>query len=104
MSDLGRTLDPGTSGDAQLLVSELVTNSVTHGQGESVIVLVDDDGPDALHCEVIDQGNGFVPRGRGNRDIGGWGLQLVEQIASRWGVRTGSTHVWFELGGDGSLA
>ena len=29
---------------------------------------------------------------------GGWGLHLVDQVAQRWGVHEGSTHVWFELG------
>jgi hypothetical protein len=30
-------------------------------------------------------------------DAGGWGLHLVETLSRRWGVREGSTHVWFEL-------
>lgn len=97
-------MDPAAYGDAQLLLSELVTNSVTHGGGDSVIVLVDDDVPGKLRCEVIDDGRGFVPRARENRDIGGWGLDLVEQIASSWGVREGSTHVWFELRTDDAPA
>lgn len=90
-------MDVSTYGDVQLLLSELVTNSVTHGDGESVIVLVDDDVAGTLRCEVIDDGRGFVPRAREGRHVGGWGLDLVEQIASSWGVREGSTHVWFEL-------
>lgn len=98
VSDLRQSLDRETFGDAQLLISELVTNSVTHGGGDSVIVLVDDDVPDVLRCEVIDDGVGFVPRARAyERTVGGWGLELVEQIAASWGVREGSTHVWFEL-------
>jgi hypothetical protein len=30
-------------------------------------------------------------------DEGGWGLHMVETLSRRWGVREGSTHVWFEL-------
>ena len=49
--------------------------------------------------EVIDQGKGFARtvRERGFDALGGWGLDLVETIASRWGIHEGSSHVWFEL-------
>jgi anti-sigma regulatory factor (Ser/Thr protein kinase) len=82
---------------ARLLISELVTNSVKHGGGDRVTVLIDPDLPGTLRCEVIDDGHGFVPRAREQEAIGGWGLELVERLASSWGVREGSTHVWFEL-------
>lgn len=91
---------PGTPeavNDARLLISELVTNSVQHGAGDDITVLIDAELPGVLRCEVIDQGCGFVPRRRGDRVMGGWGLEMVEQIARSWGVREGSTHVWFEL-------
>ena len=43
-----------------------------------------------LRVEVRDPGT--------NGDSGGFGLQLVDKIATRWGVnRTGGTHVWFEV-------
>jgi hypothetical protein len=29
--------------------------------------------------------------------VGGWGLSIVDALASRWGVHEGTTHVWFEL-------
>jgi hypothetical protein len=50
---------------------------------------------------VVDEGNGFepVPRPKSSTKAGGWGLYLVEKLAARWGVSTGSTHVWFELRG-----
>jgi len=89
--------------DAELLLSELVTNSVRHGRGERVVVLIDADDAGALRCEVVDDGVGFVPRGRReDQNIGGWGLDLVERLAMSWGVREGSTHVWFELAPPGS--
>jgi hypothetical protein len=30
-------------------------------------------------------------------ETGGFGLQIVDQIASDWGVRPRTTDVWFEL-------
>ena len=95
----GLRFDPGTRtrSEARLLVSELVTNSVQHGRGDTVLVLLDGGDPGVLRCEVVDDGDGFVPRARGDRVAGGWGLDLVERIADSWGVREGSTHVWFEL-------
>ncbi|HET9094564.1 MAG TPA: ATP-binding protein [Solirubrobacteraceae bacterium] len=94
-------LDPPVDGlpwaDVTLLVSELVTNSVVYGNGENVVLLIDDKRPEHLRCEVVDGGSGFVPTARGDRAVGGWGLELVEKLTSSWGVREGSTHVWFEL-------
>lgn len=97
VDELRPALDADTHADARLLISELVTNSVRHGNGDRVTVMIDADRPSVLRCEVVDDGGGFVPRGRGNREVGGWGLDLVEQIAASWGVREGSTHVWFEI-------
>ncbi len=97
IDQLGAACDAATLTDARLLVSELVTNSVQHGGGEKIVMHIDSDRPGLLRCEVIDDGCGFVPRGRGGRLVGGWGLDLVEQIVGSWGVREGSTHVWFEL-------
>jgi signal transduction histidine kinase len=97
-------LDPATLEDAHLLVTELVSNSVRHGQGDAIRVIFDRPERDRLRCEVIDDGHGFLPIARPRGDgTGGWGLHVVEQISDTWGVREGSTHVWFELGvrGDG---
>jgi two-component sensor histidine kinase len=99
LDELPGTVDGATRADAELLLSELVTNSVLHGSGEHVVVLIDPEPAGRLRCEVVDQGVGFVPRGRDKeQSIGGWGLDLVDRLANSWGVREGSTHVWFELG------
>ncbi len=90
-------MDPDTADAARLLISELVTNSVLHGEGDVITVLIDSGLPESLRCEVIDDGSGFVPVARADRPAGGWGLQLVEQLSTGWGVREGSTHVWFDL-------
>ena len=57
------------------------------------------ENPQHVHVEVVDQGVGFVPaaRDRPKTEPGGWGLHMVEALTERWGVREGSTHVWFEI-------
>ncbi len=54
---------------------------------------------DRLLVEVIAQGDGFAPALDKHEleNFGGWGLQIVDAEASRWGVQEGATHVWFEL-------
>ena len=89
---------PKCAPDAELLLSELVSNSVVHGRSEHVILLLDAGPAGAPRCEVVDDGEGFVPRGRDHTQaVGGWGLDLVDQLAGSRGVREGSTHGWFEL-------
>src|SRR3954469_5833585 len=99
LDDLAPDLNAGTLENARLLVTELVSNSVRHGQGDTVRVILDRRGADRLRCEVVDDGHGFLPiaRVRQEDEIGGWGLHLVENLSRDWGVREGSTHVWFEL-------
>ena len=83
--------------DAELLVSELVTNALRHGRGDiSLCARVDED---RLRVEVIDAGGGFTHdlRRSGFDRIGGWGLDIVDVVSSRWGVHGGTAHVWFEL-------
>jgi DNA-binding NarL/FixJ family response regulator len=81
-----------------LLVSELVTNSVLHANSApDVAVLLK---PDVVRIEVTDE-SGALPtvRGASEEAISGRGLALVESLASRWGVEVadvGKT-VWFEV-------
>jgi anti-sigma regulatory factor (Ser/Thr protein kinase) len=83
--------------DAELIVSELVTNALLHGEGPITMRVCLNE--DSLVVRVIDQGAGFERRlHRGDRaQIGRWGLKIVEDISSRWGVHEGTAHVWFEL-------
>ena len=89
--------------DLLLLVTEVVTNAVRHGgvgPDQSVrVALRPRNG--LVRVEVVDPGKSFtraeVSSSRGGK--GGWGLFIVDQIATRWGVTpvaTG-TSVWFEL-------
>jgi hypothetical protein len=53
-----------------------------------------------VRVEVADKGNGFGgrPRPPDPGRAGGWGLYIVEKLASRWGVMEGGgTRVWFEI-------
>ncbi len=85
--------------DAELLLSELVSNAVKYGgDGDLSVIFERDDG--RFRTEVVDQGDGFIAplRDRGDLDTpGGWGLPLVETLSDRWGAHEGSTHVWFEF-------
>ncbi len=94
---LAGDLDARELADAKLLASELVTNALVHGHGRIEIRGELDDNQ--LLIEVIDEGKGFERIVRENDfDRGcGWGLHLVDAVASRWGIHPGSSHVWFEL-------
>lgn len=83
--------------DAELLVSELATNAMVHGQGQITLRAHLDD--DHLLVELVDDGSGFERelRRKDFSQVGGWGLGIVDDVASRWGVHEGTTHVWFEL-------
>ncbi|MEX2196587.1 MAG: ATP-binding protein [Thermoleophilaceae bacterium] len=83
-----------------LLVSEIVTNAVVHGGEGRALEVVASLSERSVRVEVCDDGEGFVPHPRALApdDVGGWGLFLVEQLASSWGVSfSGRTTVWFEL-------
>lgn len=99
-----REMDRGTLATLTLLVSELVSNAVTHSDAppSSIMLCVHLLGEDAVRVEVTDQGSGFVPSPRDpSQHGGGYGLYLVEKQATDWGVhRQGGTCVWFEMASD----
>jgi anti-sigma regulatory factor (Ser/Thr protein kinase) len=82
---------------AVLLVSELVTNAVVHAACD-VRLRVTPGSP--VRVEVHDE-NPEPPQARGREplEVGGFGLVIVESVASRWGVEPQPTGkvVWFEL-------
>jgi anti-sigma regulatory factor (Ser/Thr protein kinase) len=95
----GHVADPVIA-DAQLLVSELVSNSLRHatvgGRATLRVAAIMADG--VVRLEVDDPGTAGVIALREPSLEGGWGLNLVEALAHRWGVeRDGYTRVWVEL-------
>lgn len=95
------SVDEGVVDEAILLVSELVTNSVRHaelGPDDTIAVRVLTK-PTALRVEVADPGPGFDPSAVGApNEEGGWGLWLLDRIATRWGTSDDDhAGVWFEL-------
>jgi len=97
---LGSRLD-GELAAAELVVSELVTNAVLHGQraGMNAVGLTLEETSDTLRIEVTDRGPGFSQGGAAPGDPGGWGLVVVGELADRWGIERArrGVRVWAEL-------
>lgn len=101
-------LPPGVREDAQLLVTELVSNSIRHAElrvGERIRIWAGWSGR-RLKVSVRDRGDS-----RPSQPVGiagsirpapgaesGWGLFIVNQLATRWGaIHDGGSGYWFEL-------
>jgi serine/threonine-protein kinase RsbW len=89
---------------AQLLTSELVTNSVrhSHAPAEASVVFRLDLSQGAIRLEVEDPGRrgAVAPRAPDLNGGGGFGLSLVQQLSERWGVErvaAGGTRVWAQI-------
>jgi anti-sigma regulatory factor (Ser/Thr protein kinase) len=101
--ELGGRVPDDVLPDVALLVTELVANGVRHGGAHAGTELhvVMEVGPRGLHVEVHnpDHMSGAVaPRPPDLEGGGGLGLNIVERLANRWGVRDGRpAAVWFEL-------
>ncbi len=93
-------LDREVTETAMLLVSELATNAIRHGSPPVRLSLRLTSG--RLRVEVTDASPAPPRLGRADPEqAGGRGLQLVQELAARWGSqasvsRLGKT-VWFEL-------
>ncbi|UXY31993.1 SpoIIE family protein phosphatase [Streptomyces sp. HUAS TT20] len=83
--------------NAELVVSELVTNGMRYATGPVMLRLIKDR---CLLCEVSDNAHTAPHLRRARRDDeGGRGLFLVAQLSQRWGTRytaSGKT-IWAEL-------
>ena len=99
-----RAVSPTVSDDvtqtAELLVSELVTNAITHGTGTVTLSIVLED--DSLSVTVSDD-EPSVPELQPEclMALGGRGLRMIESLASAWGVTPREDgpgkDVWFRL-------
>ena len=103
ISPLKSGLDAELFADVELLVTELVSNSIRHARlrgHEWVRLVAAVDGP-LLRVEVSDRGAGFkvVSPRPADDGAGGWGLLIAERLADRWGVErdAAGTMVWLEF-------
>jgi anti-sigma regulatory factor (Ser/Thr protein kinase) len=92
----------GLEWELSQLLTEVVTNAVLHAGTPLRVVLEQDVSSGRLRCEVSD-GSPARPRVRRHSTDAttGRGLQLLESVASAWGVEplaAGKT-VWFEVDG-----
>jgi anti-sigma regulatory factor (Ser/Thr protein kinase) len=80
-----------------LLVSELATNAVVHARTPYTVTVVWE--RPRVHIEVADSVVSHWSGQRNESDVGGWGLDILEQLADIWGIRELDDHkaVWFEL-------
>ena len=99
-----RHIDRSVASDAELIISELVTNSVRHaGVGSDQLVTVDLLlFSERLRITVTDPGCDREPRlvTKSADGYGGNGLRLVELLSAEWGVgrdAVGATKVWCDL-------
>jgi anti-sigma regulatory factor (Ser/Thr protein kinase) len=88
----------GTTDLAGLLVTELATNVVRHARGSYSVGVELVDGH--LHLEVADHNPTqpvHIPPEPGR--VGGWGVHIVAELASNWGVEQTDDGklVWFDL-------
>jgi serine/threonine-protein kinase RsbW len=88
--------------DAQLVLSELLTNSLRHAgvTPRDVLHVRAHLARGVLHLEVEDPGSdhAIAPAAPDLQHGTGFGLNLVASLATRWGVsRNGNTGVWADL-------
>jgi anti-sigma regulatory factor (Ser/Thr protein kinase) len=95
----------GLEWELSQLLTEVVTNAVLHAGTAVRVVLEQDVASGRLRCEVSDD-SPVRPRVRrhSTEATTGRGLQLLDSVASAWGVEllgTGKT-VWFQVDGAGT--
>lgn len=90
-------LGRATISDLELVISELVTNGFEHGRGAIRVEVSLKNGE--LNGAVSDEGNGFdyELRDVAGHELRGRGLAVIDALVPRWGIRRGSTQVWFAM-------
>lgn len=91
-------IDSGVADDAELLVTELVTNSIIHARSPVRVEVEAGDGQ--LEVQVSDESTRQVQLRLPSSDaVTGRGVHLLDQIASDWEVlpRAGGKTVRFRL-------
>lgn len=86
------------SDDCVLLVSEVFTNALRYGAGDSIEVSAFGDGR-LVRIEVVDGGGDTLPHYVDDpRGEGGRGLPIIRALADEWGCERlpdGRLRVWF---------
>jgi anti-sigma regulatory factor (Ser/Thr protein kinase) len=102
LATLGSDVPELVLSDVQLLTTEVVSNAVRHASlmpSQEIVLRVVIDGP--IRVEVLDEGAPFRagPRGTDGPEPSGWGLFLVDALATSWGVEAEGSgkKVWFEV-------
>jgi len=99
---VGSGLPEAVVSDVELLTSEVVSNAVRHANldpSQEIVLRIVSDG--YVRVEVADPGPPFEAQRRGpGSGSSGWGLFLVDALATSWGVEPegAGKKVWFELG------
>ena len=101
LDPLGEHLRDDVVETAKLLLTEVVANSVVHGERTGPIRVEVEAQPETLRVLVTDPGQAFEPAVTlpTTASSSGWGLFLVDTLSDRWGVRPSDRDVtvWFEL-------
>ncbi|MCU0312392.1 MAG: ATP-binding protein [Acidimicrobiales bacterium] len=84
--------------DAELMVSEMVTNAFLHASGPTELRVRRNE---VVTVEVADHSPVDLVLGRtdSTRRVGGLGLRIIDRLARRWGAREvdDGKVLWFEL-------
>jgi two-component sensor histidine kinase len=95
------TLDDAARSKLELILSELVTNSVKHagGSGDAELSVSLRRESELVRGEVCGDGPEFewTPHDPDLEEPGGLGLMIVDELSERWGISHNShVCVWFE--------
>jgi anti-sigma regulatory factor (Ser/Thr protein kinase) len=102
LDPLAPTIGEDALDKLQLLVTELVTNSLKHAalaDGDRIRLDVYLEAA-RVYAEVHDNGVGFTPASPDLDPMraSGWGLWLLEKLSTRWGIdNSAGTTAWFEM-------
>jgi serine/threonine-protein kinase RsbW len=103
LAPFAAALGPAGLGHARLIATELVTNSLRHADNVAAqpIALRLELTGGRLRIEVSDAGGASSPQlqPRNPGTAAGWGLRLVDELASNWGIERSPDicTVWCDL-------
>lgn len=94
--DLCEGRDSDCVADAEIVVSELVTNAVRHGEGQDIVLSLWKSWR-TIDVDVFDGGSGLTRQSRACSGTGGRGLGIVDALARSWGssAEGAPSSVWF---------